>query len=73
MKKIIIAILAFLFIVVSTTGCTHKVDNNVSNDRFHIISREVCNGSFWTIIQDTETDQLYLQVGNNRPERINLA
>lgn len=70
MKNIIIAILAVLFIVVSLTGCTHKVDSNVSNDRFHVISKELCNGNIWTIIQDTETDQLYLQVGSNRPERI---
>ena len=70
MKKIIIAILAVLFIVVSLTGCTNKVDSNVSNDRFHVISREWHNGAIWAIIQDTKTDQLYLQVGSNRPERI---
>lgn len=80
MKNIIIAILTVLLIVAATAGFISgikdysnkqdKVVSNAENERFHIISREWCNGSLWAIVQDTDTDQLYLQVGSNRPERI---
>lgn len=79
MNNIIKDLLIILLIVAATAGfvCgikaySNKQDKAVNDttERFSVISREWCDGATWSIILDRDTDQLYLKVGNTRPERI---
>ena len=65
MKRKIIQLLVVLISLLCFTSC--ETQTNSKDGRFVIVSKEWHCGIAWTIMQDTETGDKYLWVGNHHP------